>query len=259
MRPARTTTFFVATYLITWGLQLPSLLALWGVLPGPPERFLRLMGLSAFGPMFGAMVASRVGAGGDGVRALFRPLGVWRVSPVWYLAALLGPGALFVAARAVYVLLGGHDAGPWLYPPVEPERVIAAVVFSLGEEVGWRGFALPRLQDRYGAVRASAILGVLWACWHLPMFLLSGLTVGTLVALIPFFIAGSVVFTWIYNRTGASLLLAVLTHVGAHLNNTHRALPAHTTPAVLHTAGYLVAALALIAYDRTLGAPARRG
>lgn len=250
MRPRSTVTFFVATFAITWGLQLPSLLARWGLVAGPPERFMPLLGLSALGPMFGAMVASW--ASGEGVRALFRPLGRWRVSPAWYAAALLLPGALFVLPRAVYALLGG-DGGPWIYPPLEPERVVAMIVFPFGEEVGWRGFALPRLQSRYGAARASVALGALWSLWHLPMFTLSGLSPWSVVAMLPFFAAGSVVFTWIYNRAGGSLLLAVLTHVGAHLNNTHRALPADAMPAALHTVGFVVAAAVLLARDPTLG------
>lgn len=245
--------FFAAAFGLTWLCQLPALLATRGLLAGPMERYLPLSGLGAFGPLLAAVLLARGEPERGGVRGLFRPLTAWRVHPAWYLVALLGPGALFVAGKAVYMLFGGHHAGPWLYLPVEPERLVAMVVFPLGEEIGWRGYALPRMQERAGPIRASVLLGALWALWHLFMFQIVGISFGTLVALIPFFVAGSVTFTWVYNRTGGSLLLAFLAHAGTHLNNTNRPMPHDFTPVAIHTAAFAVAALALIAVDPSLG------
>ena len=251
--------YFAAAFGLTWLCQLPALLATYGLLAGPAERYLPLNGLGAFGPLLAAVLVARGEPERGGVRGLFRSLGAWRVHPAWYLVALLGPGALFVVGKAVYTLLGGRDAGPWLYLPVEPERLVAMVVFPLGEEIGWRGYALPRMQERCGPIRASVALGALWALWHLFMFQIVGASLGTLVALVPFFVAGSVAFTWVYNRTGGSLLLAVVAHAGAHLNNTNRPLPDDVTPSVIHTAAFAVAALALVAVDPTLGRGPRDG
>lgn len=242
----RVVRFFALAFAITWGLQLPAVLAWAGVLHGPPERYMGLVGLGAFGPMFAAMIASR---GDGGVRALFRPLRVWRVSPLWYLVALLVPGAIFVAGAALANLFGGHE--PLFYPPSNAAFALAAIVFPFGEEIGWRGFALPRLVERIGPMRASVVIGVGWTLWHIPMLTLQGITDVRLYAIFfPFMIGGSVFFTWIWQRTSRSLLLCVLAHVGAHLNNPGHALPARATPMAIHAAAYVVLACALYALDR---------
>lgn len=245
--------FFAVAFGFTWLFQLPALLATYGVIAGPAGRFLPLSGLGALGPLVAAVVAARSEGRPGAVRQVFRSLGQWRVHPGWYVLALFGSGALFVIGRAVYVLFGGSDAGPWIYPPVEPPRIAAMIFFPFGEEVGWRGYAQPRLQERIGALGASVVIGTFWCLWHLVMFLVSGESVGTLVAMLPFFIGGSVASAWVYNRTRGSLLLAVLAHVGAHLNNTNRALPANVTPVVIHTVAFAVAALVIVALDPSLG------
>ena len=141
----RTLPFFVTAFAITWALQLPAVLAQHGLIPGPMERYLLPLGLGAFGPLLAAVIASCWEAGRAGVRDLFRPLRTWRVGVGWYLVALGIFGVIYVAGTAVFTVLGGTGAGPWLYPPDNAERIAAMIVFPIGEEVGWRGFALPRL------------------------------------------------------------------------------------------------------------------
>jgi membrane protease YdiL (CAAX protease family) len=238
--------FFVMAFVITWGLQLPALLAHEGVLEGPPDRYMALVGLGAFGPMLAAMIAARVE--GTGPRALFRPLGTWRVGIRWYLAALLLPGAIFVVAAAAWNALG--HAEPLVYPPDNAAFVAAAIVFPIGEEIGWRGFALPRLIGEMGPLAASAVIGIVWAFWHVPMLTLQGVPPILYFAFVPFMIGGSILFTWIYRHTRGSLLLSVLTHVGAHLNNPGHAMPARYTPIVLHTVAYVLLGVVLVAADR---------
>ena len=120
------------------------------------------------------------------------------------------------------------------------------------EEPGWRGFALPRLQPRYGALGASLRLGVLWALWHTMMFILQGTTPFTFVVSMASVILGSVVFSWIYNHTRGSLLVAIVAHVGVHWNNPTHALPANVTPYVVYTVAIAVAACALVLGDRKI-------
>ncbi|HEY2515222.1 MAG TPA: type II CAAX endopeptidase family protein [Polyangiaceae bacterium] len=241
-----TALFFALAFALTWGVQLPALLAHLGVVSGPPERYMALVGLGAFGPMAAAMIAGRVERAPG--RPLFRKLQISRVGARWYLAALLLPGGIFVLAAATWNALG--HAEPLFYLPDRPEFVAAAIVFPFGEEVGWRGFALPRLLERHGPLKASVILGLFWTVWHVPMLTLQGVPLPLYAVLVPFFVGGSVLFTWIYRHTRGSLLLAVLTHVGAHLNNPAHALPGRATPVVIHAASYGLLAALLVRLDR---------
>jgi membrane protease YdiL (CAAX protease family) len=149
---------------------LPALLAHGGLIEGPPERYLALVGLGGFGPMLAAMIAARIE--GTGLKALLRPLGMWRVGVAWYLAALVLPRGIFVVAAAIWNTLG--HAEPVLYPADNAAFLAAAIAFPIGEEVGWRGFALPRLTRSVGPLAASAVIGIVWTFWHVPMLTLQG-------------------------------------------------------------------------------------
>lgn len=249
MIPRSTARFFAVTLGITFALQLPAVLAHHGVIAGPPERYMALVGLGALGPTFGAILASRAEGPGT-VRATFAQLGRWRVSPIWYIVAVFGSGALFTGGMAIASLFLS-DVGRWWYLPNDAQRLVAMLVFPIGEEIGWRGFALPRLQERFGGLRASMIVGVVWCVWHAMMYDLGG-TLPWLALHLPFFVAGSVFFTWLWNRTGGSLLLAVLAHAGAHLDNSSRPLQesGNGVPSLVHTAAFIVCALALVVFDR---------
>jgi membrane protease YdiL (CAAX protease family) len=128
---------------------------------------------------------------------------------------------LVPCALGLSVLLGGST------PTVDATIPIALVMFvfsifpgsALGEELGWRGFALPHLQAGRSALRASIVLGALWGAWHLPLWLTG--TDSHPLSLYPAFvltvIASSVLYTWMYNSTGGSLLIIVLYHAASNL------------------------------------------
>jgi membrane protease YdiL (CAAX protease family) len=248
--PGATLPFFAAAFGITWALQLPVLLAMHGLIAGPVERFMLPAGLGMFGPLLAALLASRFSVGAGGGRALLARLCIWRMNPGWYLVALGLLPATYVVAAALYALLGGTGAHT-LYPPENAAHIAAMIVAPIGEEPGWRGFALPRMQARYGALNASLLLGVAWALWHTLMFLGPGMTSAVFALSLVNIVVGSVVFSWIYNRTRGSLLLAILAHVGAHLNNPAHALPGNATPMLIQTAALAVLALALVLGDRS--------
>jgi uncharacterized protein len=247
----KTWPFFLVAFCITWGCQVPGLLAHLGLVGGPEVRFLPLVGLGSLGPLLAGVLWSSRRCGGEGNRALFGRLFVPKVAVGFYLLAPLVSGALLALGLAAYGLFTRADVGPWIYPPRAPERLFAMVMFSVGEEVGWRGYALPRLRERYGALPASLLLGLLWGLWHIPMFLMVDLDLATAILLVLVFMpAGSVVFGWFFEKTRGSLTIAILLHMGAHLNNSHAALPRNCLPAYVHTAAYVLFATLLVVADR---------
>jgi membrane protease YdiL (CAAX protease family) len=136
--------------------------------------------------------------------------------------------------------------------PSNAAFVIAAICFPIGEEVRWRGLAQPELRKRFGPIAPSVIIGFFWTLWHIPMMAMQHVSPVLYLAFFPFMIGGSIFFTWIWEHTHRSLLLAVLAHVGAHLNNPGHALPARSLPMVIHTIAYVVLAVALVTFDRKL-------
>jgi membrane protease YdiL (CAAX protease family) len=144
---------------------------------------------------------------------------------VWIVVALFAVPLVHLAATLLEVALGGRPVH-WFYPPVRPEHVAGLVFFSVGEEFGWRGFAHPRMVERYGSVAGSLVLGLVWAIWHLAMTVspatgtLDLFALGTLVVSLPLF---SVVFAWVLERGRRSMAVAIALHAGAHLDNIGRA------------------------------------
>ncbi|MCC6627971.1 MAG: CPBP family intramembrane metalloprotease [Chloroflexi bacterium] len=172
--------------------------------------------LLVYGPCIGALIVTAIIAGRAGVRDWLSRIGRWRVGPQWYLVALGLPVLLRLIAMGVTVLLGAPaptlaqlSAWPGV---VAPEFLLGFLFLGLAEEPGFRGFALPRLLVGRTAVAASLMLGVLHAVWHLPLFI-SG---DSPLAIIPIIISGAILFTWLYNHTRGSVLLAMLMHASVH-------------------------------------------
>src|SRR6185436_9669250 len=155
--------------------------------------------------------------GGEGVRALLGRLFAWRVGVRWYVFAVGYIAAIKLAVALIHRAL----YGAWPRFGTETWYVIAAAtVFSTviggqaGEEIGWRGYALPRLASRLGLGGAGVLLGVIWAVWHLPLFFIAG--TNTYGQSFPLYLlqvtALSVAMTWLYAHTNGSLLLTMLMH-----------------------------------------------
>lgn len=191
--------FFVFAYAITWLCQLPFVLARagWAV---PPALIMPLLAIGAVGPALAALLLSRPRR--IDLRAPSQPL--------WQFVAVLLPPALALVAGLLFAASGGTPH--WLAPSLNGPAIGIALLSPLGEELGWRGYALPRLQQRLSPLWSSVLIGVLWCFWHTPY---DGLPhAADLVWLISL----SICFTWLYNSSGGNLRVAVLAHFGIHLS-----------------------------------------
>jgi membrane protease YdiL (CAAX protease family) len=138
------------------------------------------------------------------------------VGLVWYPLVLVGVPLLeLLGTFAVLGAVPLDDLGrnwPLIFTRYLPYVLLNTVFIGLAEEPGWRGFALPRLQKRHGPLLGTVILGVVWAAWHLPNLLFGGWTAASYALWLVATLAASVVYAWVYNRTGGSVLLAMLLH-----------------------------------------------
>lgn len=202
--------FYVLAFGITWLGWLPQAAHSRGLIPIDTPVFYVLGGV---GPGLAAWLVLRALHGGDGDRTLFAPLLRWRVGLVWYAVALALPTAICLAGVSAAEQLGSvlSVSGPGMGLLLTFALYLVAAV---PEEVGWRGFALPRLQDRHSALTASLIVGVLWALWHLPL-LWNADNVMSSYPLIPWLagvVAITVVYTWLFNSTAGSVLIVTVFH-----------------------------------------------
>lgn len=217
--------FFGVTFAITWGCWL-SAIALGVSFDSAAGLALLLIGLVGPGAAGVGFVYLVYGERG---RADFwnRIKQVRRIGVRWFLVILLLPVAVTIVAGVVDVLLGGPGAtwGEGVQEfGVNPLAILPALFFAtlppILEELGWRGYALDRLQMNRSALSASLILGVVWALWHLPLFFIEGsfqreevgfATMGFWLFMIGI-VALSVTFTWVYNHTSRSILGIILLH-----------------------------------------------
>jgi membrane protease YdiL (CAAX protease family) len=201
-------------FLLTFALNIVVTVTQLYILKIPQTKPIAI--LQVLTPTLSAVILSYLLGGWNEVRKLFSGFTRWRVHWFWYLAAFMMTGFPLLIA-IVYILLGNPIQG------MNPDATVVSLLGLLGftllsgpltEEAGWRGFALPRLQQRYSALASSLILGVLWAAWHIPFYFEPGYAANGMP--LPIFMvvvtALAILFTWIYNNSGGSLLLTMLAH-----------------------------------------------
>ena len=160
--------------------------------------------------------------GKSGVRQFLRRYVQWRVGLLWYLVVLSGYPVVYLLVTSIFLGAAPITAllhnWPLLFTSYLPAILLFPGIITLGEEPGWRGFALPRLQQAYGPFIGSLILGALHGLWHLPIFLIASFGNGPFVSPLPYLInvlqimVITLIWTWIFNKARGSILIAFLNH-----------------------------------------------
>ena len=212
VRDQGTLPFFLLTFALSWLVWVP--MALTGV-DHPVYK------VGTFGPTVAALLLVWFGQGRAGLRAVGRRLTSWRVGLAWYGFAFLSTAFVALAAIGLDLALGGPV--PTFNDPRQLYLVVPAFLYVLltsvvGEEIGWRGYALPRLQHQFSALGASLLLGLIWGLWHLPLFWMAGnfhqhIPVSLFLLQTMGF---SVLYTWMVHDTRGGLRMPHLFHAASN-------------------------------------------
>lgn len=222
--------FWVLGFLLSWAAWIPLALSLQGRFTLPLSAS-QAYTYGAYGMAIAAILVTLAVGGVARLQDIFARLLIWRVNWRWYVAALFLPAAISLISTGlnliqsnpfpnysdppifrVHLLSVYEGWQPWMLAlPIFLQNILFGT--TLGEELAWRGFALPRLQQHYSPLQASILLGLLWVAWQVPLSVMQvpmAFRVEAVLTLVGGAIPAAIVLTWIYNRTGGSLLLALL-------------------------------------------------
>jgi membrane protease YdiL (CAAX protease family) len=214
--------FFALAFIFSWSIEIPLALSAQGLINSAPPMALHY--LASFGPMLSALLVTLFSRGLAGVGRLLTGLVRWRTPREYYAFAVAAPIVVFaIIILATWLVQGTPpdlallgDADYLGSLGVLPAFALWVVTFGMGEEIGWRGFALPRLQSTRSALAASFVLGAFWAVWHLPAVFYRDTYIAMGWMVVPMLLTvaavGSVVYTWLFNGTRGSLLVIILFH-----------------------------------------------
>jgi membrane protease YdiL (CAAX protease family) len=210
--------YFVLTFILSWGVSALLIADHNGLLSVPGG----LHYLVSFGPALAALLVTVLTSGRQGLAELLSRIVKWRTS--WLVVGLLSPLALtMIAVLANYLMTGNwpDPASLGRVPFLGDIGIVAAILlwaatFGFGEEIGWRGFAFHRLQGKLTLLPASLLIGMMWVFWHLPQLFYNptyiALGLGGFAGLAIGLLAGSVLLSWLYSRSGSSILVVALWH-----------------------------------------------
>jgi CAAX protease family protein len=233
--------FIVLAFGITWLLVTPLVLAGTGIGPGVPPW---LHGLGALGPILAAYWSRRD-------HGLFETRGQPAMALPWLAVSLAIPVIFALVSLATVATMGTPIVRPLLAAGSHPawwlDLAVGSVLYGIGEEPGWRGWLLPRLQERHSAVVATLLLAPIWAAWHAPFFFyrfdFAGF--GTVVGFFVGLLAGAFWLTFLFNSTGSSVKVVAGWHVIWNVANLAMAAVSPTAVAILNSLmialGFMVA------------------
>ncbi len=257
--------YFLGAYAITWLLVSPLVASALGLTAMPVPAAWHALG--ALGPILSAFGVTVLVGGKTGLAQLLRSMGRWRIGLGWALIALLSPFALFALSSAVLVLFGqtwpdfGRIAAAFSDPTWLFAWFIGSAVYGLGEEPGWRGFALPRLQARRSPLMSATILAAGWGLWHAPFFFYRfQFGIGEVIGFFVGLLAGSIWLACLYNATGGSVLATMSWHTTWNIVNILAMLASTALLGMLSTEVIIAAVVVVLVWRRGRLAPrAKRG
>lgn len=171
-----------------------------------------------WGPLFAALIVLGLTSGWTGIKSLLADMVRWRVGAKWYAIAFVLPIGITFASVYLNVAMGAPAPSASVFAASELVLLIPGLLITtliagpFTEEPAWRGFLLPRLQKKYAALAASLLIGVVWWSWHLPLMISDPTAQRPPLPFLALTLAFSILYTWMYNSTGASLLLIALFH-----------------------------------------------
>ena len=225
--------YFVLAFAGTWLCFAPILLSQrgLGLITLPDASAFVLFFLATYtGPLLSAFVLTGVIDGKAAVRQLLGRIVQWRVGVRWYLLVIIGYPVIFLLGASVALGMEPLNSlilkWPMIFTVYLSAVPIGLLLPSLGEETGWRGFALPRLQQQYGPLLGSLILGTLHGVWHLPAYFIPGAILPgafdptVFVANTLAIVASTIVWTWLFNNANESILFAMFVHSTSNANSS---------------------------------------
>lgn len=205
--------YFVMTFAFSWFFWTIPIFLSMGIYKN--SSLSSYFGLGVLGPIVISTLLSLEIFGGSGVRDLTSRIGFKGVQFRWYFFAALTFVGISIATLLVYFILAGALEKTFQYYSFGDYISMMPIflVFSTFEEVGWRGFALPRLRNTFNPLTASIVLGVIWGVWHFPKLISEGTTdVNSFIVILAFAVLVSLFMSWIYENSKGSIALAILAH-----------------------------------------------
>ncbi len=213
--------YFALAYIISWTIWLPMYGHIFRLTGLPILPFNHAIG--GLGPLIASFLVTYIFNKKEGVKTLLKKC--FQIKPLIYLLiALFSPFILIIVASLANLVINKASLNPLGLLAIKefPEfKALTFFIFNLtffgfGEEVGWRGFALPRLQMKFNALTSSLIITVFWAIWHLPLFFcIPGFTTMSIAGIFGWLfslLTGSILLTWLYNSSKASILVCAVFH-----------------------------------------------
>ncbi len=245
------TVYFFLTFIISWSVFIPLAFIKHGIIqlsvPFPIYYF------ASFGPFLAAFITTGLIGGSEALKELFSRILKWRVQSVWWIVSF-SPLLLLAISIVILRFVNGEWFDLNLTGQVEfmPNLGVGAFflwlfTYGIGEETGWRGFALPRLQKNHSALRATIILWFFLVLWHAPAFFLVYDPV-ILPGFLPGLLAGAIVFTWLYNSTDGSILMVTIFHGAFNFATASKASKAGLLAAIISTIVMVWAVLVVILF-----------